>query len=49
MVEIDNNIAENGMRGALSRKGWLQIRSQSAGPKAAAILSVSESRGRIAA
>ena len=44
MVEIDNNPAENAMRGvALGRKNWLQIGSEKAGPKVAALLSVLES------
>ena len=48
MVEIDNNWAENAMRGvALGRKNWLQIGSESAGPKVAALLSVLESCKRI--
>jgi transposase len=48
VVEIDNNWAENAMRGvALGRKNWLQIGSESAGPKVAAILSVLESCKRL--
>ena len=48
MVEIDNNWAQNAMRGvALGRKNWLQIGSESAGPKVAALLSVLESCKRI--
>jgi hypothetical protein len=48
MVKIDRNWAENGMRGvALARKNWLQIGSESAGPKVAALLSVLESCKRI--
>jgi transposase len=44
MVEIDNNWAENAMRGvSLGRKNWLQIGSERAGPKVAALLSVLES------
>jgi len=48
MVEIDNNWAENAMRGvALGRKNWLQIGSEKAGPKVAALLSVLESCKRL--
>ena len=48
MVEIDNNWAENAMRGiALGRKNWIQIGSESAGPKIAAILSVLETCKRL--
>ena len=47
-VEIDNNRAQNAMRGvALGRKNWLQIGSESAVPKVAALLSVLESCKRI--
>ena len=42
-VEIDQNLCENSMRPvALGRKNWLQIGSEEAGPKIAAILSVIE-------
>jgi hypothetical protein len=48
MVEIDNNWAENAMRGvSLGRKNWLQIGSERAGPKVAALLSVLESCNRL--
>ena len=48
MVEIDNNWAENAMRGvALGRKNWIQIGSESAGPKIAALLSVLETCKRL--
>ena len=48
MVEIDNNRAENAMRGgALGRKNWIQIGSESAGPKGAALLSVLETCKRL--
>lgn len=48
MVEIDNNWAENAMRGvALGRKNWIQIGSESAGPKVAALLSVLETCKRL--
>jgi transposase len=48
MVEIDNNSAENAMRpSALGRKNWIQIRSEQAGPKIAAILSVLETCKRL--
>ena len=47
-VEIDNNWAENGMRGiALGRKNWMQIGSEEAGPKVAAILSIVETCKRL--
>jgi transposase len=47
-VEIDNNWAENGMRGiALGRKNWVQIGSEAAGPKVAAIISVLETCKRL--
>ena len=43
IVEIDNNWAENAMRPiTLGRKNWLQIGSEKAGPKVAAIMSVME-------
>ena len=48
MVEIDNTWAENAMRGvALGRKNWIQIGSESAGPKVAALLSVLETCKRL--
>ena len=48
MVEIDNNRAENAMRPiALGRKNWIQIGSEQAGPKIAAILSVLETCKRL--
>ena len=48
MVEIDNNWAENAMRGiALGRKNWIQIGSESSGPKIAALLSVLETCKRL--
>ena len=48
MVEIDNNWAENAMRPiALGRKNWIQIGSEKAGPKIAAILSVLETCKRL--
>ena len=47
-VEIDNNWAENGMRGiALGRKNWIHIGSEAAGSKIAAILSVLETCKRL--
>ena len=47
-VEIDNNWAENAMRGiALGRKNWIQIGSESSGPKIAALLSVLETCKRL--
>ena len=47
-VEIDNNWAENAMRGvALGRKNWIHIGSEEAGPKIAAILSVLETCKRL--
>ena len=48
IVEIDNNWAENAMRGiALGRKNWIQIGSESSGPKIAALLSVLETCKRL--
>ena len=48
IVEIDNNRAENAMRGiALGRKNWIQIGSESSGPKIAALLSVLETCKRV--
>lgn len=47
-VELSNNLAENSMRGvALGRKNWLHVGHVKAGPKVAAILSVTESCRRI--
>jgi transposase len=47
-VELSNNLAENSMRGvALGRKNWLHVGSKEAGPKVAAILSVTESCRRL--
>ena len=47
-VEIDNNWAENSMRGiALGRKNWIHVGSEQAGPKIAAILSVLETCKRM--
>jgi hypothetical protein len=47
-VEIDNNLAENGMRGvALGRKNWIHIGSEEAGPRIAPIISVLETCKRL--
>jgi transposase len=47
-VELSNNLAENSMRGvAIGRKNWIHIGSQLAGPRVAAILSVTESCRRL--
>ena len=47
-VELSNNLAENYMRGvALGRKNWIHIGSPLAGPRVAAILSVTESCRRL--
>lgn len=47
-VEIDNNQAENGMRGiALGRRNWIHVGSEGAGAKIAAILSVLETCKRL--
>jgi transposase len=47
-VELSNNLAENSMRGvALGRKNWIHIGSPLAGPRVAAILSVTESCRRL--
>jgi len=47
-VELSNNLAENSMRPvALGRKNWLHVGSAQAGPKVAAILSVTESCRRL--
>ena len=47
-VEIDNNRCENGIRPlAVGRKNWLQIGSEQAGPKIAAIVSIIETCRRL--
>jgi len=47
-VELSNSLAENSMRGvALGRKNWIHIGSPLAGPRVAAILSVTESCRRL--
>jgi transposase len=47
-VELSNNLAENSMRGvAIGRKNWIHIGSPAAGPRVAAILSVTESCRRL--
>jgi transposase len=47
-VEIDNNIAENGMRGiAIGRRNWVHIGSEEAGPRIAPIISVLETCKRL--
>jgi hypothetical protein len=47
-VELSNNLAENSMRGvAIGRKNWVHIGSPTAGPRVAAILSVTESCRRL--
>jgi hypothetical protein len=47
-VELSNNVAENSMRGvAIGRKNWIHIGSPTAGPRVAAILSVTESCRRL--
>jgi transposase len=47
-VELSNNLAENSMRGvAIGRKNWIHIGSPLAGPRVAAILSVTESCRRL--
>ena len=47
-VELSNNLAENSMRGiALGRKNWIHIGSPLAGPRVAAILTVTESCRRL--
>jgi transposase len=47
-VELSNNLAENSMRGvAVGRKNWIHIGSPTAGPRVAAILSVTESCRRL--
>lgn len=47
-VELSNNLAENSMRGvAIGRKNWIHVGSPAAGPRVAAILSVTESCRRL--
>ena len=47
-VEIDNNQAENAMRGvALGRRNWIHVGSEGAGPKVAALLSILETCKRL--
>jgi transposase len=47
-VEIDNNWCENAMRPiAIGRKNWLQIGSEEAGPRVAAITSIVETCRRL--
>jgi transposase len=47
-LELSTNLAENSMRGvAVGRKNWIHIGSQQAGPKVAAILSVTETCRRL--
>ena len=47
-LELSNNWAENSMRGwAVGRKNWIHIGSPQAGPKIAAIVSVTESCRRL--
>jgi transposase len=47
-LELSNNLAENSMRGvALGRKNWIHIGSPQAGPKMAAILTVTETCRRL--
>jgi transposase len=47
-VELSNNLAENSMRGvAIGRKNWIHVGSPLAGPRVAAILSVTESCRRL--
>ena len=48
MVEIDNNWAENALRGiTLGRKNWIPIGRERSGPKIAALLSVLETCKRL--
>lgn len=48
IVELDNNWAEQGMRGvALGRKNWLHVGSEDAGPRIAALYSVLETCKRL--
>jgi hypothetical protein len=47
-VELSTNLAENSMRGvAIGRKNWIHIGSPAAGPRVAALLSVTESCRRL--
>jgi hypothetical protein len=47
-LELSTNLAENSMRGvALGRKNWIHIGSPIAGPRVAAILTVTESSRRL--
>jgi transposase len=47
-VELSTNLAENSMRGvAIGRKNWIHIGSPLAGPRVAAILTVTESCRRL--
>jgi hypothetical protein len=47
-LELSNNLAENSMRPiALGRRNWIHVGSAQAGPKIAAILSVTESCRRM--
>ncbi len=47
-AELSNNLAENSMRGiAVGRKNWIHIGSPAAGPRVAAILSITESCRRL--
>jgi len=47
-IELSNNLAENSMRGvAIGRKNWIHIGSPTAGPRVAAILSITESCRRL--
>src|SRR3954453_8506512 len=47
-LELSNNLAENSMRRlVVGRKNWIDVGSQHAGPKAAAILSVVETCRRL--
>lgn len=48
VLEADNNLCENGMRGvALGRKNWIHLGDELAGPKVAAILTVFETCRRL--
>jgi transposase len=47
-LELSNNLAENSMRPvAIGRKNWIHVGSEQAGPRVAAILSVTESCRRL--
>jgi transposase len=47
-LELSNNVAENSMRPiAVGRKNWIHVGSEQAGPRVAAILSVTESCRRL--